>query len=95
MSETREALTAQFEILVKRREELQEDLAWRIPDVQNEFEKLKALKEAAARGEAVDVNVQQTIVDVLDGVLKDKQAELEKVEARILELGKKLEAGQG
>jgi RNA polymerase-binding transcription factor DksA len=75
---------------VKKREELQKDLEWRIPDVENEVSKLRALEKAAKRGEPVDVGVQATIVEVLSGVLKDKQEELKRVEAEILRIGKLL-----
>jgi RNA polymerase-binding transcription factor DksA len=88
--ETREDLEKRFEELVKKREELQKDLEWRIPDVENEVSKLRALEKAAKRGEPVDVGVQQTIVDVLSGVLEDKKAELKRVEAEILRVGKLL-----
>lgn len=89
--ESREDLEKKLRDLEARREALLADLEWRIPDVAGEKDKLAEMKKAVKKGELVDVGVQATIVEVLAGVLRDRQMELDWVEGELTNIKNKLQ----
>jgi len=84
-------LMAEFEEVAGALDAVLKDLEWRKPDVEEEEAKLEQLREQAKTDQDLDVGTQAVVVRVLRGVLDDKIAEANRLEARMLELKAALE----
>jgi len=85
-------MITEFQGLVQQFDEVLKDLEWRKPDVEAEEAKLRDLMARARKDPMVDAASQAIVVRVLRGVLDDKIAEAERLEARITELEKQIRA---
>jgi len=90
-----EKMITEFQGLVQQFDDVLKDLEWRKPDVEAEEAKLKDLMARVKKDPMVDAASQAIVVRVLRGVLDDKIAEAERLEARITELEKQIRARQG
>jgi len=98
MSETNveyQRLMAEFEEIAGALDAVLKDLEWRKPDVEEEKVKLEQLREQAKTDLDLDVGTQAVVVRVLCGVLDDKIAEANRLEARMVELKAALEKAAG
>jgi len=84
-------LVEEFERVTKLLDEVLKDLEWRKPDVEREEQLLRRLKRRAKRDPNVEWQSQAIAVRVAKSILKDRVAEAERLEKRMLELKAELE----
>ncbi len=86
MSEYDDEATIELESLMKRKKELEEDLAWRRPDVEKEAAQVKAWIESEDPEQVAIAITYEPTFKILESILDDREAELKHVEERIREL---------
>ena len=87
-------MTEEAEKLLERKRELEADLAWRVPDLEQEEAELKRLQEDPDPNSLIAIGAQIIVVGMITGIVGDHRAELEAVDKRLGEL-KRAEAPGG